>query len=156
MYKKTGKDLAFTDEEQALYSRMRELLDQFKQHKRIILFMPVHNFNIPAKLKDYMDQILIPRETYRYTENGSVGMMKDGRKALLVQSSGSIYTNDDRYTPLEYGYFYLKSMFEEIMGFDSFQIIRAQGTDLDGADREAILQAAYTEIDAVLPAFMQE
>lgn len=156
MYTKTRTDASFTVAEESLYNRMQELLNQFKEHKRIVILMPVHNFNIPAKLKDYMDNILIPRETFQYTENGSVGLMKDGRKVLFLQSSGSIYTNNDRYTPLEYGYFYLQSMFVDIMGFDSFEIIRAQGSDLKGADSQNILRTAYEEMDKILPIFINE
>lgn len=156
MYMKLRTDMALTVVERSLYNRMQELLAQFKEHKRVIIFMPVHNFNIPAKLKDYIDNILVPRETYRYTEHGSVGLMKDGRKALLLQSSGSIYTNNDRYTPLEYGSFYLRSMFVEIMGFDDFQTIRAQGSDVQEADRHIILQTAFAEIDKALPQFTKE
>ncbi|KLD61324.1 FMN-dependent NADH-azoreductase, partial [Lactiplantibacillus plantarum] len=42
-----------------------------------MIAMPLHNFNVPARLKDYIDNILVARETFRYTENGSVGLMTD-------------------------------------------------------------------------------
>lgn len=51
---------------------------------------------------------MIARETFKYTEDGSVGLMTDDYKALLLQASGGVYTNDDRYTPLEFSYYYLK------------------------------------------------
>ncbi len=34
--------------------------------------------------------------------------MTDDYKVLLLQASGSIYTNQDRYTPLEFSRFYLE------------------------------------------------
>ena len=106
------------------------LLNQFKANHRIVILTPLHNFNITSRLKDYIDNIMIARETFKYTEDGSVGLMTDDYKALLLQASGGVYTNDDRYTPLEFSYYYLKEMFKEIMGFDEFYIARAQGTSV--------------------------
>ena len=90
----------------------------------------LYNFNITSKLKDYIDNILLPNETFKYKENGSVGLMTDNYKILLLQVSGSIFTNNDRYIPMEFTHFYLKFLFEEFMGFDKFYIARAEGTPL--------------------------
>lgn len=153
LFAKQMQQQTLTEQEQATAARMRELLDQFKAHKRIVIAMPLHNFNIPSKLKDYMDNILIARETFRYTSAGSEGLMTDGRKALLLQSSGSVYTNNDRYTPLEFSQNYLREMFTNIMGFAQFDTVRAQGTALSAYTREDILQNAFADIDRLLPEF---
>ncbi len=65
----------------------------------------------------------------------------------MLQSSGSVYTNQDRYTPLEFSHFYLEAMFEEIMGFDSFDIVREQGSATGLFTEEQILNKAYAELD---------
>ncbi|MCQ9316715.1 NAD(P)H-dependent oxidoreductase [Pediococcus pentosaceus] len=116
--------------EQAVADQSAHLLAQFKEHHRIVIVAPLHNFNVTSRMKDYMDNIMIARETFKYTEDGSVGLMTDNYRVLLLQASGSIYTNHDRYTPLEFSHFYLQKMFEEIMGFDQFSIVRAQGTSV--------------------------
>ncbi|VED63897.1 NAD(P)H-dependent oxidoreductase [Staphylococcus delphini] len=36
-------------------------------------FSPLHNFNVTSRLKDYIDNILIARQTFKYTSDGSVG-----------------------------------------------------------------------------------
>lgn len=111
--------------------------------------MPLHNFIIPSKLKDYMDNILIARETFKYTENGSVGLLNDGRSMNIIQSSGSIYTNDDWYTEVEYSYKYLKSMFT-FLGIENFKILRAQGTAILNTDdvfQNALHQADQLSIE---------
>ncbi|PTK88589.1 FMN-dependent NADH-azoreductase [Staphylococcus gallinarum] len=128
-----------------------ELITQFKEHHRIVIVMPMHNFNIPSKLKDYMDNILIARETFKYTSDGSVGLMTDNYKGLLLQASGSVYTNNDRYTKLEFSYDYLKAMFEEIMGFDSFDIVRAEGTAI--YSNNEVMTNTQREMFNKLPAF---
>ncbi|MFD0896852.1 FMN-dependent NADH-azoreductase [Loigolactobacillus binensis] len=135
----------------ALAQTSADLLAQFKAHQRIVIVSPLHNFNVTSRLKDYLDNILIARETFKYTADGSVGLMTANYKVLLLQASGSIYTNDDRYTSLEFSRFYLQKMFEEIMGFDQFYIARAQGTaTLPAAE---VLTAAAQDLDQVFSQF---
>jgi FMN-dependent NADH-azoreductase len=130
--------------EQQIVNRTSEILKQFKEAMRYVIVMPLHNFNIPSKLKDYIDNIIIPRETYKFTENGSVGLLKDGRSVLVIQGSGSIYTNDDWYTEVEYSHKYLKAMFN-FLGIEDYRIVRAQGTAI--VNREKVLQEAFREAE---------
>ncbi|WP_274651200.1 FMN-dependent NADH-azoreductase [Paenibacillus humicola] len=128
----SGEEL--TDEEKRVTGRMNDILQQFKSAKKYVIIMPLHNFNIPSRLKDYMDNVMIARETFKYTKNGGVGLLTDGRSVLVIQGSGAIYTNNDWYTDNEFSHKYLKSMFN-FLGVEDYQIIRAQGTNvLDKAD----------------------
>lgn len=141
-WEKQREKQELTNQEQKVTQRMSEILQQFKSANTYIIVLPLHNFNIPSKLKDYLDNILIARETFKYTETGSVGLLKDGRRMLVIQGSGAIYTNNDWYTEVDYAQKYLKSMFNFI-GIEDFQIIRAQGTAL--LEPGEILQKAYKE-----------
>ncbi|MEG9297713.1 NAD(P)H-dependent oxidoreductase [Mangrovibacillus sp. Mu-81] len=143
-WEKQGKEQELTSQEKKVTERMSEILQQFKSAKTYVIVLPLHNFNIPSKLKDYMDNILIARETFKYIENGSVGLLKDGRRILIIQASGSIYTNDDWYTEVDYSQKYLKSMFNFI-GIEDYQVIRAQGTAL--RDTYEVLGNAYKEAE---------
>lgn len=141
---KQRNEQELTEEEQKVTERMNEILQQFKSAHTYIIVLPLHNFNIPSKLKDYMDNIMIARETFKYTETGSVGLLKDGRRMLVIQASGAIYTNDDWYTEVEYSHKYLKSMFN-FLGIEDYQIIRAQGTAL--LYQNELLQKVYKEAE---------
>lgn len=144
----TGKEL--TTEEAQTLARMTEILQQFKSAQKYIIVYPLHNFNIPSKLKDYMDNIFIAKETFKYTENGSVGLLKDGRSMLLIQGSGSIYTNNDWYTEVEYSYKYLKSMFN-FFGIEDLDIFRVQGSSI--YSREELEERAKVEATTFAKAF---
>ncbi|ALC85353.1 FMN-dependent NADH-azoreductase [Bacillus sp. FJAT-22090] len=137
-----------TNQELEVTGRMNEILNQFKSANKYVIAYPLHNFNVSSKLKAYMDNILIARETFKYTDTGSVGLLKDGRSIVVIQGSGAIYTNNDWYTEVEYSHKYLKSMFN-FMGIEDYEIIRVQGTDLLGADRDKILQKGYEEAEKV-------
>ncbi|MFJ7364845.1 FMN-dependent NADH-azoreductase [Peribacillus frigoritolerans] len=143
-WEKQRKKEELTFEEQKVTERMSEILQQFKSANTYVIVLPLHNFNIPSKLKDYMDNIMIARETFKYTENGSVGLLKDGRRMLVIQASGGIYTNDDWYTEVEYSHKYLKSMFN-FLGIEDYQIIRAQGTAI--LEPNEVLEKAYKEVE---------
>ncbi|EJS03912.1 NAD(P)H-dependent oxidoreductase [Bacillus cereus] len=143
-WEKQGNGQKLTDEEQKVTERMSEILQQFKSANTYVIVLPLHNFNIPSKLKDYMDNIMIARETFKYTETGSVGLLKDGRRMLVIQASGGIYTNDDWYTDVEYSHKYLKAMFN-FLGIEDYQIVRAQGTAV--LDPNEVLRNAYKEVE---------
>ncbi|UED81500.1 NAD(P)H-dependent oxidoreductase [Lysinibacillus sp. CD3-6] len=141
-WNKQANNEKLTDEELHAISRMHELVQQFKSANKYVIAYPLHNFNVPSKLKDYMDNILIARETFKYTENGSVGLLNDGRSMVIIQGSGSIYTNNDWYTEVEYSHKYLKSMFNFI-GIEDYKIMRVQGSSI--INREELLKNAATE-----------
>jgi FMN-dependent NADH-azoreductase len=143
-WEKLANGEQITDEEQKIMERMSEILKQFKSANKYVIVMPLYNFNVPSKLKDYMDNILIARETFKYTENGSVGLLKDGRCILVIQGSGGVYTNNDWYTENEYSHKYLKSLFN-FLGLEDYRIIRAQGTSILNLDE--ILGKAYKEAE---------
>ncbi|EHJ56938.1 hypothetical protein HMPREF9318_01748 [Streptococcus urinalis FB127-CNA-2] len=155
IYRKLASGIELNPDERARSKRSKVLLEQFKEHHRIIISSPLHNFNVTGRLKDYLDNVMVAREVYRYTETGSEGLMTDDYKILYLQSSGSVYSSDVRYAPLEFSHFYLKEMFETIMGFDNYYIARFEGTDL-GLDNEAHFDKTKEEIARLLPQFLEE
>lgn len=142
--RKQASGESLTDQEYNITACMSEILQQFKAARKYVIVMPMHNFNIPSKLKDYIDNILIARETFHYTEKGSEGLLTDGRSLLVIQASDAIYTNNDWYTEVEYSHKYLKSMFN-FMGVKDYQIIRAQGNAF--FDRDQVLAQAFQEAE---------
>ncbi|WP_144556487.1 FMN-dependent NADH-azoreductase [Bacillus pumilus] len=151
IWDKQASEQTLTATEEKIAAASSALLAQFKAHHRIVIVSPVYNFNVSSYMKDYLDNILIARETFKYTEDGSVGLMTDDYRVLLLQASGCIFTNDDRYTPLEFSHHYLKGMFQEIMGFNQFHIVRAQGTAI--LDQAAIFQSASDDMTKTLDEF---
>lgn len=86
-------DANFTDpdarsaDQKARLALSDELVDELRQADVVILAVPVYNFGVPAAFKAWVDQICRARETFRYTENGPVGLLQ-GKKAILVSASG--------------------------------------------------------------------
>lgn len=87
---------AFTDlseEQQKQLSTSSELLEQFLAHDQYVFITPMWNLSFPARMKSYLDTLHIPGKTFRYTEDGSVGLV-EGKKALHIHSAGGFYNSD--------------------------------------------------------------
>ena len=52
------------------------LIEELHAAQTIVIGLPVYNFGVPASLKAWIDLIARPGETFRYTENGPVGLLK--------------------------------------------------------------------------------
>jgi FMN-dependent NADH-azoreductase len=74
----------------------------------LVIGVPVYNFGVPAALKAWIDMIARARETFKYTENGSVGLLS-GKKAYLIVASGG--------TEVESGIDYATPYMKHVLGF---------------------------------------
>lgn len=83
---------ALDAEEQAKVARLGELSDQFVAHDVFVFVTPVWNFLFPPIVKAYVDAICVAGKTFRYTEQGPIGLLP-GRTAVHIQASGGILSN---------------------------------------------------------------
>ena len=137
--------------EQQILARRAELIEQFKAADRLIIAMPMHNFTVTSRLKDYVDNIIMGGQTFQFSENGPQGLM-GGHKALLVQSSGSVYSTGPL-APWEQSYPFLRTVFG-MLGFDSTDIVRAEGTTDPNIGSDVAVERACAELEQKLPEFL--
>lgn len=137
---------AMSVERLAQYHAQFELINQLRAADYIFIYMPLHNWNVPSKFKDYLDNILTAHETFKYTATGSVGLMSnDATKVTLVLTSGSEYDTNYRYVNLDITPQYMRGVLH-IMGIDNMKPIRAQGLDIITIDNKAIMQRGESEL----------
>lgn len=90
----------FTDNEQrndkdkAVLAFSDELVNELKQAEHLVIASPVYNFCIPAVLKAWVDLIARARLTFKYSENGPVGLLTN-TKATIVMASGGVPIDSD-------------------------------------------------------------
>jgi FMN-dependent NADH-azoreductase len=80
-----------TTEQQTKLTRINELTDQFISADKYVFVSPLWNYGLPSKLKAYIDTFVIAGKTFKYTENGSVGLMA-GKRAIHLQARGGVYS----------------------------------------------------------------
>ncbi len=117
------------------------LIEEVRQADTLVIGVPIYNFGIPASLKAWIDQICRTGETFSYTENGPIGLLK-GKRAYLVITSGGVGSGSE----VDFATNYMKHVLGFI-GIDDVEIIAADRLMFDGeakltAVRKSIKQLA--------------
>ena len=138
-------------EQAALFARMMSVVEQVKSARRLVIAYPMYNFSIPARLKDWLDNLVVAGETFRFGEDGAPQGLMGAHKVLLLQASGSVYSEGRPMAQMDFASSYLKTLLGGFLGFASVDTVRAEGTS--GDNREAAVQRACADIDAVYDRF---
>ncbi|MDE2359044.1 MAG: NAD(P)H-dependent oxidoreductase [Betaproteobacteria bacterium] len=136
-----AKSEARTAEQRAVVAASDVLIAELKRADTIVLGLPMYNFGIPSVLKAYFDHIARAGVTFRYTENGPVGMLT-GKKAYVFATRGGLYAG----TPRDLQTAYVRD-FLGFLGITDVEFVYAEGLAISDADREAALAHAAIEID---------
>lgn len=113
-----------SDQEQAKVGRLSELSDQFVAADKYVFVTPMWNFSFPPVMKAYIDSVCVAGKTFKYTEQGPVGLMTD-KKALHIQARGGVYSEGPA-ADMEMGHRYL-SVVMQFFGIPSFDGLFVEG-----------------------------
>jgi FMN-dependent NADH-azoreductase len=137
-------------EEKEKVSRINQLTDQFIEADKYVFVTPLWNFSFPPKMKAYIDTICIAGKTFKYTENGPVGLLKD-KKAVHIQARGGIYSEGPA-KEMEFGDRYLKAVLGFI-GITDVQSVIAEGMAAFPNEAEGIKEKAIKQAEEVAKNF---
>ena len=115
---------------------------QFSEVDKIVIAEPMWNLSIPAILKAYIDYICVTGVTFKYTEQGPVGLCT-GKKAINISSRGGDYSNKP-FSEYEMGDRYLRTIFG-FLGITDFTTIAIDGLDVIGNDVDRVLEDAIKD-----------
>ena len=120
-------------EQKAALALSDSLVRELEQADLLIIGMPIYNFGVPAALKAWVDMIARARLTFRYTENGPVGLL-EGKRAVLVVSSGGVAVDSDA----DFATPYMRQALN-FVGISDIAVVAADRQNLRG--EEAIVEA---------------
>lgn len=120
-----GKPLNAQDE--AIAARSAAVLEPFLAATHLIIALPLHNFGIPARLKDYLDNLIIPGKTFVHDGNGAPQGLLTGHKAWILQASGGSYREGSPIAALEHSIPFLRTALGFI-GIRNMRVTRAENT----------------------------
>ncbi|WP_419880993.1 FMN-dependent NADH-azoreductase [Peribacillus sp. B-H-3] len=126
-----------SSEEQAKVGRLAELTDQFVAADKYVFVTPLWNFSFPPVMKAYLDSICTAGKTFKYTEQGPVGLLGD-KKALHIQARGGVYSEGPA-ADLEMGHRYIQVIMN-FFGIPSFEGLFIEGHNQFPDRAEAIKQ----------------
>jgi FMN-dependent NADH-azoreductase len=130
----------------ALASRSDDLIEQLLSHDTLVLAVPMYNLGIPSTLKAWIDRVSRAGKTFRYTNEGPVGMI-ERMHAYLVFARGGIY----RDSPLDTQTSYLTSVLG-LMGIESVDTIFAEGLNMGEETRKKSLDEAMAKVGSLIVA----
>ncbi len=128
-----------SDEQKALAAISDDLIAELNDNELIVIGMPMYNFGIPSTFKAWIDRIARAGITFKYTEQGAVGLIKD-KKVVVLAARGGIYQGTDMDTQTKY----LKDVLG-FVGMTDVHFIYAEGLAMP--DAEQSLEAAKNEIN---------
>lgn len=128
-------------------ARTEELLTQFLSADVLVIGAPFYNFTIPSQLKAWIDRILQPGRTFRYSSEGPIGLA-GGKKVWVASSRGGIYSNPVG-QDLEHQESYLRVVFR-FMGIEDVQFIHAEGIGKGPEASDQALRTAKAKVDLLL------
>lgn len=86
------------DQEKLAFSD--KLIAEIETADEIVIGMPIYNFTVPAQIKSWVDLIARPGVSFRYTETGPIGLLKNKPVRVVVASGGTpIGAPHDHATP---------------------------------------------------------
>jgi len=118
----------------------RQHIEQLKQAEVLVLTMPMWNFSMPAIMKAWLDQIIVPNGAFAF-ENGAVTPLHHLQKVVLLISSADAFKEDDPRDGLTRE---LRATFEYI-GVQDISIAWADGQYGREADDSAERKGIATE-----------
>ncbi len=74
---------------QAQLTLSEQLIDELKSADTLVLAAPMYNFGIPASLKQWIDAICRAGVSFKYTEQGPVGLLGIKRAFIITATGGT-------------------------------------------------------------------
>ena len=134
-----------TDKEQCDKDRQKELLVQWKSSEAVFIYMPLHNFNVVSKFKDYVDNIMIVNETFKCEVESLIGLADSNKQITFIITSGGEFDKHIQYTNLDFAVQYVRGVFS-ILGIDKVNVIRVEGLDLAFNNKEKIVEKGISDL----------
>ncbi|HYD79713.1 MAG TPA: NAD(P)H-dependent oxidoreductase [Paucimonas sp.] len=137
-------------EQQREAALTEQLLQEFLAADVVVIGAPMYNFSIPTQLKAWIDRIAQAGRTFKYTENGPVGLA-GGKKVIIVSSRGGVFSTSETMRAMDFQEDYLRAVMG-FLGITEVSIVRAEGVSMGTEAKGKALQAANHEIEELLAA----
>ena len=108
-------------EDRRVWSEVVSVIDEFRSADKYVMAVPMWNFSIPYRLKQYIDIIVQPGLTFSVTADGGYKGLVKGKPVFIAYARGGQYPAGTDYEPFDLQKGYL----ELILAFIGFSDIRS-------------------------------
>ena len=121
-----------------------KIIQQYLDADAVVIGAAMYNFGVTSTLKAWVDRISVAGKTFKYTENGPVGLAGE-KKAYIASSRGGVYGEN---SPADFQEDFLKTIFN-FTGITDIQVIRAEGVNMGPEIKEKALTGALEQVKAL-------
>ncbi|NMH60501.1 FMN-dependent NADH-azoreductase [Alteromonas ponticola] len=126
-------------QQQAAFSD--RIVEEVHNADEIVLGVPMYNFGIPSVLKAWIDRLARAGVTFKYTETGPVGLLKD-KKVTIIAARGGIYAGTEFDTQSAY-----LTHFFNFVGLTDISFIYAEGLAMGDESAQQAMSTANQKMD---------
>ncbi|BAQ10982.1 FMN-dependent NADH-azoreductase [Sporosarcina sp. FSL W7-1349] len=121
---KQSKGLELTEIERRILAASTKALDAFMKADTVVFVFPLWNKTIPAPLQTFIDYIYRAGVTFRYTEEGPIGLVPE-KKVIILNARGDVYSAP-HLRAMEMSVSYIR-MIMEFFGVQDFEEVIIEG-----------------------------
>ncbi|KWU49298.1 FMN-dependent NADH-azoreductase [Pseudomonas palleroniana] len=123
------------------------LVMEFLASDVLVIGAPMYNFNVSSQLKAWLDRIAQVGRTFKYTEQGPVGL-SGGKRVIVVSARGGFYS-EGPLQKMDFQESYLRAFFG-FLGISDIHFVRAEGVSRGQQLRDQGVEKAIAAMPAVI------
>lgn len=127
-------------DQQAVLNYSDALISELAQADTIVIGLPMYNFGVPSQLKAWIDHVARSGVTFRYTEQGPVGLLAN-KTAFVLATRGGQYAGTAADTQTSY----LRD-FLAFLGITDVEFVYAEGLAMGETVKAQALSSAKRTI----------
>ncbi|EGK13776.1 FMN-dependent NADH-azoreductase [Kroppenstedtia eburnea] len=134
---KSRQGMELTPQEKEVIDIVDQHLEQFLAADKVVMAFPLWNLTVPAVLHTYIDYLNRAGKTFRYTPEGSVGLVPD-KKVALLNARGGIYSEGEAASSEMAVNFVLKNL--QLFGITDITTVIVEGHNQFPDQREKLIE----------------
>ena len=116
-----------TEDQDFALAQSERLIDELLGADLLVIGAPMHNYNLPAVLKSWLDHVILSNRTVIFTKNGPRGLLT-ALNAIVVTSSGGEYISSRQTQELDFETPYLRFTLE-VLGVRKVRFLQVGSTN---------------------------
>jgi FMN-dependent NADH-azoreductase len=131
-----------TDAQREVVVYSDALIAELQRADTLVLGLPMYNFGVPSSLRAYFDHVARAKVTFRYTEAGPEGLLKNKKAYVIATRGGKYAASDDSVVS------HVRSILN-FLGITDIEVVYAEGLAMGEASKQEGLAEARARLDAL-------